>query len=176
MAKKKKTTPVARLVSEERPTASNVDWPVFVPNEAGEIKVEIGKARLRYGTLVVEFKDTAGAVAIQNMISRGVLMGFGMIMIKPDVVNEMYQEVVAEEAAKAKATEKALEAGLLKMDLSTGDVAPVNEGQTLDEVLSVFLNLDKVETPEQVTIHPDNVGWDETPEQAIAEIESRSDE
>jgi len=138
MAKRSKKPAVARLVSEERPTATNVDWPVFVPNEAGEVKIEIGRARMRYGTLVVEFKDTAGAVAIQNMIARGVLMGFGMIMIKPDVVNEMYQEVVADEAATAVAKDKALAAGLLVMNLETGEVAPKNPDQTIDEIVAAF--------------------------------------
>lgn len=91
----------ARLTSDAQPTATNVDWPVFVPNSDGSTDIEIGRARLRYGTLVVEFKNSVPAVAIQNMIQRGVLMGFGMIMIKPDVVNEMYQEVVANEEAEA---------------------------------------------------------------------------
>lgn len=97
-----------RSKSDAQPTASNVDFPVFVPNEKGETEIEIGKARLRYGTLVVEFKNSAPAVAIQNMIERGVLMGFGMVMIKPDIVNEMYQEVVAEEEA-AETTESIVE-------------------------------------------------------------------
>ena len=94
---KRKPTKGARLTSDTRPTATNVDFPVFVPNEKGETNIEVGKARLRYGTLVIEFKDTAPSVAIQNMIERGVLLGLGMIMLKPDIVNEMYQDVVAEE-------------------------------------------------------------------------------
>lgn len=156
MAKNKKNTSQYRLTSEERPTATNVDWPVFVPNEAGEIKVEIGKARLRYGTLVVEFKDTAGAVAIQNMIARGVLMGFGMIMIKPDVVNEMYQDVVKNEALVAEAQTKALIAGVLRLD-EDGNVVPVNEGQTYDDVISLFLELDQIK---QGTIESGPAGVD----------------
>lgn len=94
---KRKPTKGARLTSDTRPTATNVDFPVFVPNEKGETNIEVGKARLRYGTLVIEFKDTTPSVAIQNMIERGVLLGLGMIMLKPDIVNEMYQDVVAEE-------------------------------------------------------------------------------
>lgn len=97
MAKRKSPKKIARLESDSRPTAANVDFPVFVPNDNGETNIEVGKARLRYGTLVVEFKDSAPAVAIQNMIERGVLLGLGMIMLKPDIVNEMYQDVVAEE-------------------------------------------------------------------------------
>jgi hypothetical protein len=102
--KKNKKTPKGssyRLTSDERPTATNVDFPVFVPNDKGETTIEVGRARLRYGTLVVEFKDTAASVAIQKMIERGVLIGFGTVMIKPDVVNEMYQEIVANEEAEA---------------------------------------------------------------------------
>lgn len=107
MSHKKKGS-THRLISDAQPTATNVDWPVFVPNEDGSTDVEVGRARLRYGTLVVEFKKTVAAVAIQNMIERGVLLGFGMIMLKPDVVNEMYQEVVAEEEAEAEKVADAL--------------------------------------------------------------------
>lgn len=88
---------------DARPTAVNVDLPVFIPNDKGETTIEVGVARLRYGTLVVEFKDTAGSVAIQRMIERGVLMGLGMIMVKPDEVNEQYQEVLENEDLQADA-------------------------------------------------------------------------
>jgi len=96
MTKRKRTTQ-DRLTSNRSPTATNINFPVFIPNDKGETKIEIGKARLRYGTLVVEFSESAPAVAIQRMMERGVLLGFGMIMLRPDIVNEMYQEVVSEE-------------------------------------------------------------------------------
>lgn len=137
--KKKKNTPNTPAL----PTATNVDFPVFVPNENGSTDIEVGRARLRYGTLVVEFKDSAPAVAIQNMIQRGVLLGFGMIMLKPDVVNNMYQEVVAHEEAVAKATEQAVAAGILRRN-DEGKVESVNPDQTVEEVLEVFLHLDQI--------------------------------
>jgi len=112
----KKTKNNYRLTSDKQPTAVNVDFPVFVPNEDGSTDIEIGRARLRYGTLVVEFKNSAPSVAIQNMIERGVLMGFGMIMIKPDVVNEMYQEVVASEEAEAKRVAEGIADGTITVD------------------------------------------------------------
>ena len=121
MAKRKRD----RLDSEVKPTATNVDWPVFVPNGDGSTDVEVGRARLRYGTLVVEFKDSAPSVAIQNMIQRGVLLGFGMIMLKPDMVNNMYQEVVAEEEAIEAATAKAIAAGILRIN-DEGKVESIN--------------------------------------------------
>lgn len=139
MAKRKRD----RLTSEALPTATNVDWPVFVPNGDGSTDIEVGRARLRFGTLVVEFKDSAPSVAIQNMIERGVLLGFGMIMLKPDVVNEMYQEVVANEEAAEAATEKAIAAGILTRD-ENGKVSSINPDQTVEEVLNVFLNLDQI--------------------------------
>lgn len=105
-----------RLTSEAQPTATNVDWPVFVPNSDGSTDIEVGRARLRYGTLVVEFKNSVPAVAIQNMIERGVLLGFGMIMIKPDVVNEMYQEVVENEEAEAKRIADGIADGTITVD------------------------------------------------------------
>lgn len=89
----------------EQPTAANVDMPVFVPNEKGETNITVGTARLRYGTLVVEFKDSAPAVAIQRMIERGVVLGLGMVMVEPDVVNLMYQDVVEKEEAEKNTAE-----------------------------------------------------------------------
>ena len=145
MAKRKRD----RLDSEVKPTATNVDWPVFVPNGDGSTDVEVGRARLRYGTLVVEFKDSAPSVAIQNMIQRGVLLGFGMIMLKPDMVNNMYQEVVAEEEAIEAATAKAIAAGILRIN-DEGKVESINEDQTVEEVVNVFLNLDKINVEEPV--------------------------
>ena len=145
MAKRKRD----RLDSEVKPTATNVDWPVFVPNGDGSTDIEVGRARLRYGTLVVEFKDSAPSVAIQNMIQRGVLLGFGMIMLKPDMVNNMYQEVVAEEEAIEAATTKAIAAGILRIN-DEGKVESINEDQTVEEVVNVFLNLDKIIVGEPV--------------------------
>lgn len=145
MAKRKRD----RLDSEVKPTATNVDWPVFVPNGDGSTDIEVGRARLRYGTLVVEFKDSAPSVAIQNMIQRGVLLGFGMIMLKPDMVNNMYQEVVAEEEAVEAATAKAIAAGILRIN-DEGKVESINEDQTVEEVVNVFLNLDKIIVEEPV--------------------------
>lgn len=108
MAKKKRT--------DNLPTAVNMDLPVFIPNEKGETTIDVGTARLRYGTLVVEFNDRASSVAIQRMIERGVVMGLGMVMVKPDMVNLGYQEVVENEkleqevnAEFAKEDAKALE-------------------------------------------------------------------
>lgn len=138
MAKRKRERP-----SETEPTATNVDWPVFVPNGEGSTDIEVGRARLRYGTLVVEFKDSAPAVAIQNMVARGVLLGFGMIMLKPDVVNEMYQEVVENEEAVKVATAQAIQAGILAVN-DEGKVYSINENQTVEEVVNVFLNFDKI--------------------------------
>lgn len=145
MAKRKRD----RLDSEVKPTATNVDWPVFVPNGDGSTDIEVGRARLRYGTLVVEFKDSAPSVAIQNMIQRGVLLGFGTIMLKPDMVNNMYQEVVAEEEAIEAATTKAIAAGILRIN-DEGKVESINEDQTVEEVVNVFLNLDKIIVGEPV--------------------------
>ena len=151
MAKRKRD----RLDSEVQPTATNVDWPVFVPNSDGSTDIEVGRARLRFGTLVVEFKDSAPSVAIQNMIQRGVLLGFGMIMLKPDIVNNMYQEVVADEEAQAAAQAKGLAAGLLRLD-EDGKVYATGEGQTAEEVIHVLMNLDKIvveEPVEATTLH-----------------------
>lgn len=149
MAKRKRDRP------EATPTAINVDWPVFVPNAEGSTDIEVGRARLRAGTLVVEFKDSAPSVAIQNMIARGVLLGFGMIMLKPDMVNAMYQDVVSNEEAAEAAKEKAIVAGILRRN-DDGTVESINPNQTVEEVVNVFLNLDQIVVEEPVesnTLH-----------------------
>jgi hypothetical protein len=97
MAKRKRT--------EHLPTVTNMDFPVMIPNEKGETTVHVATARLRFGTLVLEFKDTAPAVAIQRMIERGVLLGLGMVMLKPDEVNLGYQEVVENEKLEQEVNE-----------------------------------------------------------------------
>lgn len=125
------------------PTATNVDWPVYIPNSDGTTQIEVGKARLRYGTLVVEFKNSGPADAIQNMIARGVLLGFATVMVQPDVVNEMYQEVVENEEAIAEAVAKGVNGGLLRFD-EEGKLEAVAGDQTPEEIIHVLLNLDKI--------------------------------
>ena len=125
------------------PTATNVDWPVYIPNQDGTTQLEVGRARLRYGTLVVEFKDSGPAEAIQNMIARGVVLGFATVMVQPDVVNEMYQEVVENEDAVADAIAKGVNGGLLRFD-DEGKLETVSGDQTPEEIIQVLLNLDKI--------------------------------
>jgi hypothetical protein len=145
----------ARLVSDARPTATNVDFPVFVPNDKGETNIEIGKARLRYGTLVVEFKDTAAAVAIQNAIERGALLGLGTIMLEADVVNEMYQEIIVDEAAVREAQNQALADGKIVAitEDENDEVRIVGfeslvEDKTVDEIIAEYRSA-TIETTEE---------------------------
>lgn len=91
-----------RSTSDHKPTAANVDFPVYIPGENGETKLEVGKARLRAGTLVVEFRDTAAGVILQNMIQRGVLLGMSMILLQPDELNLKYQETLEVEELREK--------------------------------------------------------------------------
>lgn len=125
------------------PTATNVDWPVYIPNSDGSTQIEVGRARLRYGTLVVEFKDSGPADAIQNMIARGVVLGFATVMVQPDVVNEMYQDVVKNEDAVADAIAKGVNGGLLKFG-EDGKLEAVAGDQTPEEIIQVLLNLDQI--------------------------------
>lgn len=137
MAKRKRDRP------EVKPTATNVDWPVFVPNSDGTVSIEVGRARLRYGTLVVEFKDSGPADAIQNMIARGVILGFDIRMLKTDAANKAYQNLVKDEEAIAEAVAKGVNAGLLRFN-EEGKLEATNEGQTPEEVIQVLLNLDQI--------------------------------
>ena len=140
MAKRKRDR---RPTEGPAPTAINVDFPVYVPNADGTTQIEIGRARLRYGTLVVEFKDSGPAEAIQNMIARGVVLGFATVMVKPDVVNEMYQEVVNNDDAVADAIAKGVNGGLLRFN-AEGKLEAVAGDQTPEEIIQVLLNLDQI--------------------------------
>lgn len=137
MAKRKRDRP------EVKPTATNVDFPVFVPNTDGTTTIEVGRARLRYGTLVVEFKDSGPADAIQNMIARGLILGLNFKMLKTDVANQAYQNEIKDEEAVAEAVAKGVNAGLLRFG-EDGKLEAVNEGQTPEEVIQVLLNLDQI--------------------------------
>lgn len=138
---KKKQKSTARLVSDARPTAANVDWPVFVPNDDGSTNIEVGKARLRYGTLVVEFKDSVVSVGVQNAIERGVLMGFGLIMLEPDVVNKMYQDVVANEENYQKVRTAAIPEAIVRA---------VADGAIIRNEESVLVSTIENKTPDEV--------------------------
>ena len=78
-------------------SATNVDIPITIPMADGESRLTIGLGRLRYGTLVIEFKDTFPSVALQNLISRGSLIGLSVVMIEADEANQKYQESLIEE-------------------------------------------------------------------------------
>ncbi len=146
MAKRKRDRHTTEVPA---PTATNVDWPVYIPNSDGTTQIEVGKARLRYGTLVIEFKNSGPADAIQNMIARGVLLGFATVMVQSDVVNEMYQEVVENEEAIAEAVAKGVNGGLLRFD-EEGKLEAVAGDQTPEEIIQVLLNLDKIVVEEPV--------------------------
>lgn len=128
---------------EVKPTATNVDWPVFVPNSDGTVSIEVGRARLRYGTLVVEFKDSGPSDAIQNMIARGVILGFDIRMLKTDAANKAYQNLVKDEEAISEAVAKGVNSGLLRFN-EEGKLEATAEGQTPEEVVQVLLNLDQI--------------------------------
>lgn len=132
MTKRKKDY---QLTSEPLPTATNLTVPVFVPDTNGDTKIDIGTGRLRSGTLVVEFKESFAARAIQNMLERGNILGFGMIMLRPDVVNEMYQEVVANEEAEAERIKQGLLDGTLILD-EDGKAVPVDSLVTESTVIA----------------------------------------
>lgn len=128
---------------EVKPTATNVDFPVFVPNTDGTTTIEVGRARLRAGTMVIEFKDSGPADAIQNMIARGVILGFDFKMLKADAANQAYQNEIKDEEAISEAIANGINAKLLRFNES-GKLEAVNEGQTAEEVIEVLLNLDQI--------------------------------
>lgn len=125
---------------DDRPTAINKAFPIYIPSPSGETQIEVGSGRLRYGTLVIEFRDTAASVAIQRMIERDVLLGMAFVMLAPDEKNIRAQEQLkAEEDARA--AENA-EKPLVVDDIPSDDdlpfvreEAPVEAEPTLDITL-----------------------------------------
>lgn len=87
---------------ERIPVAQNVNFPVFVPSTDGATTVEMGKADMRNRTLVIRFKDSLPAVAIQNMIQRGVFLGISFVMLAPDDVHIAAEERLEKEEQEAK--------------------------------------------------------------------------
>lgn len=82
---------------ERRPEAKNLVVPVFAPSSNGVTQLELAKASMRHGVLMVEFNNKVPAIAIQNMFERGVVLGLSFIMIKNDETNEAMQEQLARE-------------------------------------------------------------------------------
>lgn len=83
--------------------------PVFMPTETGISEVELAHARLKSGTLVMEFRNNAPGIAIQRLIDRGVLLGLSFVLAEP-----------SEEPTQEEKDERDLE--LLKSDDNlTGD-------------------------------------------------------
>lgn len=83
--------------TERAPKASDVVLPVYVPSENGVTRIELAKATMRNGTMIVEFKNNLPGVAIQKIIERGVVLGLSFVMIAPDAVNLAAQEKLAHE-------------------------------------------------------------------------------
>ena len=108
--------------TERQPRASDVEIPVFVPSTNGQTSLEMGKASLKAGVLIIEFKNNLPGVAIQRMIERGVLLGFSFVMLKEDEVNLQAQERLANiEAAQAEQDEEDL-ARLVDEELTPEDI------------------------------------------------------
>lgn len=78
--------------TERTPKASDVLLPVYVPSSDGATSIEMGKASLKSGVLIIEFKNNLPGVAIQNMIARGVVLGLSFVMVAPDDHNIAAQE------------------------------------------------------------------------------------
>lgn len=66
----------------------------------------IGNGTLRSGTLVVEFKTTLPAVALQRTIERGAVVGIQFVMIAEDEKNVATQERLEREAEESAKQEK----------------------------------------------------------------------
>lgn len=71
----------------ENPKVKGFPVPVYVPGDEGELKLVVGEASLKAGTLVIEFNDRLPAQAIQQMMAKQILFGIGLIKISPEMTN-----------------------------------------------------------------------------------------
>lgn len=83
--------------TERTPEAKVSDFPVFVPSPDGQTSLEVAKANLKAGTLVIEFRNTLPGVAIQRMIERGSLLGLSFVLLAADNVNAEAQDRLLQE-------------------------------------------------------------------------------
>lgn len=63
-----------------RPLVVDTFIPVYIPTEGGVGDLELGKASIKSGTLVVEFNNKLPSVAIQRRIERGELVGITFVI------------------------------------------------------------------------------------------------
>lgn len=66
----------------------NTPFPVYIPGNDGELKLEIATASLKAGTLVVEFNDRLPAQAIQRMIANERLVGLAVVVLDDQTPTE----------------------------------------------------------------------------------------
>lgn len=85
--------------SNKHPEAKDVYMPVSL--KLGERDIVVGKGSLKGGQLVIKFKDSFPAVAIQRTIARGALIGVELSMLAEDALNKETQLDMLGEAQMA---------------------------------------------------------------------------
>lgn len=67
------------------PSIEEAIVPVYIPDNNGEPVLHVGDAKLADDTLVINFKNTAGAFLLQRKIARGEIMGFSVINVQEQI-------------------------------------------------------------------------------------------
>lgn len=96
--------------------------PVWIPTEDGvNGELELGKASIRGGTLIVEFNNKLPSVAIQRRIERGGIVGLTFVI----------PEEEAAEAREAEAARK--EEEMTPLDKDIRDIEILRDGEITPE-------------------------------------------
>jgi hypothetical protein len=96
--------------------------PVYIPTEDGvNGELELGKASIRGGTLIVEFNNKLPSVAIQHRIERGGIVGLTFV-------------IPEDEAAEAREAEEARkEEEMTPLDKDIRDIEILRDGEITPE-------------------------------------------
>lgn len=106
------------MAKRTRQTVVDTYIPVFIPTEDGvNGDLELGKATMKAGTLIIEFNNKTPSVAIQRRIERGAIVGVTFVV--PEDEAEAARE---SEAERAKELAEELIASELPAELTERDV------------------------------------------------------
>ena len=94
--------------SHRTSTVSEMNIPIYVPNERNEVSVQVAKGKLQGKQLVLDLEDTLAGEAIRRMLHRGTMMGLSFVAFRssPNVEDEQGKDentageiVVSEESS-----------------------------------------------------------------------------
>lgn len=106
---------MAKRITRKSKTVVDTLIPVYIPTEDGYGELELGKASMKVGTLVIEFNTKLPSIAIQNRILRGDIVGVTFVIPEDEAAEAREAEAMREQEAR--------DAADLEI-LNTDDISP----------------------------------------------------